>query len=71
MNETSRLEKRTRELADEYMKENPGISRQEAKRRVRHRAGVLVAIEDFSRCAADFLRVWNAARGRPANKNRS
>lgn len=72
---TTRLEKRTRELADEWMETFPGVTRQEAKRRVRQRAQQHLLLEDVRIAVGRFGRAVHesvtSGLRRDMNKNRS
>lgn len=71
---TSRVERKTRELADRYMADRPGVTRQQAKRAVRPYAEAAVAVENVAsawnrmleQARPDILRVSRALsrRGR-------
>lgn len=59
------IELKVRILADGYMAEHPGVPRQEAKRRVRARATMMVWSEDMHaiwlRFARDVVSAFNRA----------
>lgn len=53
---TTRLEMRTRSIADKLMKADPGLTRQQAKARARPHAAAQLALEDFRRTAKQAAR---------------
>jgi hypothetical protein len=56
--QTSRLEGIKRTLADEYMAECPGVTRQEAKRRVEPRARMMLSFSEVSAHAQRTMEAW-------------
>lgn len=58
---TSRLEQIKREMADEYMATFPGVTRQEAKRKVHHKAEMRLTMIQVQASVAIFAREWRKA----------
>ncbi len=67
---TTELERRTQDLADEYMEANPGVPRQEAKRRVMPRAQMQLAREQIEAAWQRFARAMQPSWERAAESAR-
>lgn len=58
---TTKLEQIKREMADEYMATFPGVTRQEAKRKVHQRAQMRLTVIQINASVAIFAREWRKA----------